>query len=96
MAHRIAWELTNGEIPKGLQIDHLCMNKPCVNPEHMELVTNRENKLRWAAQLTKCPKGHPYSGNNLRVDKIGTKRCRICMTAAARRCRQKKLTSGTL
>ncbi len=45
-AHRIAWEIVRGEIPDGLQIDHLCRNRGCVNPAHLEPVTQRENILR--------------------------------------------------
>lgn len=78
MAHRISYELFVGEIPKGLQLDHLCLNKACVNFTHLEPVTNRENKLRWAATLTHCPSGHEYTGKNVFVDKIGTKRCKEC------------------
>src|SRR3954468_21995491 len=73
-AHVVAWELRHGPVPEGLQLDHTCLNKACVNPDHLEPVTNRENKLRWARTLTKCPQGHPYSGDNLWVSKAGTKR----------------------
>lgn len=79
MAHRVSYEIYKGKIPRGLQLDHLCMVKHCVNPAHLEPVTNQENKRRWAASLTHCPQGHPYSGDNLRIYQ-GTKRCRKCMT----------------
>ena len=47
LAHRVMYEAVNGPIPDGLQIDHLCENKPCVNPAHMEPVTMAENLRRW-------------------------------------------------
>lgn len=48
-AHRVAWELTNGSVPDGLQLDHLCRNRACVRPDHLEPVTQRENILRGTA-----------------------------------------------
>lgn len=60
LAHRIAYELFVGPIPEGLQIDHLCRVRRCVNPEHLEPVTQLENVRRgiWA-QATHCKYGHP-------------------------------------
>lgn len=64
--HRMMYEIAYGEIPKGLQIDHLCENKPCCNPDHLEVVTPRENILRGNsiiaqnARKTRCPRGHEY------------------------------------
>lgn len=93
-AHRWAYEAMIGPIPKGLQLDHLCRVRNCVNPKHLEPVTHQENIRRgmagahWAAK-THCPQGHPYSGENLYVTP-GEKRrrmCRECMrnrTATAR------------
>lgn len=93
LAHRFAYELLVGVIPEGLQIDHLCNVRNCVNPAHMEPVTNLENQRRaWERggnenrrdmlgaikrQKTHCPQGHPYSGSNLRID----------ASSGARRCR---------
>jgi len=59
-AHRASYILFRGEIPVGLHIDHLCRNILCVNPEHLEAVTVRENNLRAAAAKTHCPRGHNY------------------------------------
>jgi HNH endonuclease len=69
-AHRYAYELLVGPIPDGLQLDHLCRNRACVRPEHLDPVTQMENLRRgetfvhWSKQ-THCRNGHPYSGDNL-------------------------------
>ena len=88
--HRIAWEWERGPIPPGLQIDHLCRNRACVNWHHMEPVTQAENKRRGeggqktgAMQRAKthCPKGHRYDESNtyLWVGRLYEKRqCREC------------------
>ncbi len=44
MAHRISWELENGPIPNGLQVDHMCLTRRCVNPTHLRLVTSKQNQ----------------------------------------------------
>jgi hypothetical protein len=81
--HRKAYELLIGPIPEGLTLDHLCRVRHCVNPWHMEPVTNTENVLRGQsftakhAKKTHCPSGHPYSGENLRMYE-GRRYCRAC------------------
>lgn len=84
-AHRVAYELSVGLIPDGLQLDHLCRNRMCVNPEHLEPVPCRENLLRGDtvtarnARVTECPQGHPYSGTNVRYSKRnGARYCNEC------------------
>jgi hypothetical protein len=67
LVHRLAYEQAVGPIPFGLTIDHLCRNKLCVNPDHLEPVTNAENLRRAAAAKTHCKQGHPLSGDNLRI-----------------------------
>lgn len=82
-AHRIAYMLTVGPIPDGLQLDHLCRNRACCNPAHLEPVTARENCLRGEtvaarnAAKTHCSNGHPYAGDNLITKRHG-RACRIC------------------
>ncbi|MHB8484087.1 MAG: HNH endonuclease signature motif containing protein [Nitrospiria bacterium] len=86
-AHRLSYEAFIGKIPKGLQLDHLCRVPSCVNPKHLEPVTNRENTIRgtagdWQLAKTHCPQGHPYSGDNLVLVKNGKGRaCKICKVA---------------
>lgn len=83
-AHRFAYELLVDSIPDGLQIDHLCRNPCCVNPEHLEPVTKRENVLRGvgaSAQNTRkthCIRGHEFSGANLYLHPDGYRVCRAC------------------
>lgn len=87
LAHREIYTLAVGPIPVGLTIDHLCMRPGCVNPEHLEAVTQRENISRgysWAASIglrqakTQCPKGHPYDEMNTRITTSGARACREC------------------
>lgn len=79
-AHRFAYEVAVGPIAAGLQIDHLCRVPACVNPGHLEAVTNRENTLRGAGGVlhTECPQGHEFTPETTRWLKTGTRRCRVC------------------
>lgn len=87
-AHRWAYEHFVGPIPEGLFLDHLCRNRKCVNTNHLEPVTPRENVLRGIAPAaqhatkTHCPAGHPYVGDNLRVTN-GSRFCRACSRASS-------------
>ncbi|MBO0884191.1 MAG: HNH endonuclease [Mycobacterium sp.] len=83
-AHVFAYELLVGPIPTGMQLDHLCRNRSCVNPDHLEPVSQRVNLLRGATQpafntaKTHCPQGHPYEGDNLAFNRDGSRFCRTC------------------
>lgn len=86
LAHRVAYELFVGPIATGLQIDHLCRNHICVNPTHLEPVTQRENILRGESPVAEharreiCKRGHPLAGDNLYVvPRTGARRCRACV-----------------
>lgn len=85
-AHRFAYESLVGRIPKGLEPDHLCRVRACVNPSHLEPVTRRENFLRGshphaaAHNDRTCTRGHPMSEENTyyRIDRPGEWNCRVC------------------
>lgn len=90
-AHRFIYELLIGEIPHGLQLDHLCRVRNCVNPSHLEPVTGRVNILRGEgpcaqhARKTHCPQGHPYDAANTYLHKGKYRYCRICLRLNKRR-----------
>jgi hypothetical protein len=83
MAHRFAYERLIEPIPDGLQLDHLCRNRACVNPHHLEPVTQKVNLLRGIgfagvnARKTHCPRGHEYTPENTKSFS-GWRQCRAC------------------
>lgn len=89
-AHRVAWELTTGNVPDGVELDHLCRVRHCVNPEHLQPVIHQENVLRGMgptalhAKKTHCPKGHEYAGRNL-IERGHGRECRACRNEYKRR-----------
>lgn len=84
-AHRLAFIWANGAIPDGLVLDHLCRNRLCVRPDHLEPVTVLENTRRGLnGQRTHCAAGHQLSSDNIRMMSGGGKpyrQCRICLKA---------------
>lgn len=83
-AHRYAWELANRAVPDGQVMDHLCRNRACCNPAHLEPVDNRTNLLRGDthaaanAAKTRCVRGHEFTEENTYVDSLGKRICRKC------------------
>jgi hypothetical protein len=90
--HRVAYELYVGPIPEGLVIDHLCRNRGCVNPAHMEPVTRGENVRRGEApsavsvRENRCQRGHEFTPENtfIRSNRAGKRECRECIRARDR------------
>lgn len=82
--HRFVYACVRGVIKNGLMIDHLCRNRSCVNPQHLELVTNKENILRGVgptainSRKTTCKRGHGLIGDNVVITSEGNRRCKVC------------------
>lgn len=95
-AHRWAYEQVHGPIPPGLQLDHLCRNRACVNVAHLEAVTGRVNTLRGATRAarnlakTHCPLGHAYDAVNTYTDRNGGRSCKECKRRQTRAYKQRK------
>lgn len=106
--HRIAYLAANGSIPDGLQLDHLCRIRSCVNPAHLEAVTQKVNVLRGVgpcainARVTHCPRGHAYDEKNTRIQMnrqggrvYACRHCRTCSNATRKRSSRRAATGAT-
>lgn len=99
-AHRWSYEQIAGPVPPGLELDHLCRNRLCVNPDHLEAVTHEENLARSPLivtminrRKTRCPQGHEYTPENTHIQKSGGRRCRTCVRNETRlRARARRAT----
>lgn len=90
-AHRFSYQYYHDEAaPQGMQVDHLCENKLCVNPMHLELVTPQVNSQRRSAKITVCKQGHDLTGDNIYWTSDGHRECRECRREAVRRMRARR------
>lgn len=96
LAHRYSYETTKGPVPEGLELDHLCRNRACVNPDHLEPVTRLVNQRRGNSPMqaqrkqTHCKRGgHPLDATNTYLWH-GMRRCRICQADDARKYRARR------
>ena len=100
-AHRFAYEEIVGPIPEGLILDHLCRNRSCVNPAHLEPVTNKENVLRGEgiaaknAVKTHCKHGHEFTEENTYITYRGDRSCRTCQRSWNRKRRLRIKNNAT-
>ena len=99
LSHRFSYEMKKQIIPNGLDIDHLCRNKSCVNPDHLETVTRKENLkrafigIRMSMRLrerTHCKQGHVLLGKNLYLTPDNRRQCKICINERSRKSYIKK------
>lgn len=94
--HRVTYRLAHGSIPEGMQLDHLCRNRACLNPKHLEVVTARENTMRSDALTAKfavathCIHGHPFDLVNTYFRPSGGRSCRTCAASQDRRQKAKR------
>ncbi len=100
-AHKFFYEQTKGAVPKGLHLDHLCRNKACVNPDHLEPVTCRTNTVERGrgpsainARKVVCLRGHPLSGDNVYLTKKGQRYCKTCSRARGKEHLARKRAHG--
>lgn len=93
LSHRFIYEYYHGKIENTLEIDHLCRNRDCCNPEHLEAVTHSTNIMRGDHQnrkVTHCPRGHEYNEENTRHTKVGSRICRKCQSIAQKEFQKNK------
>jgi len=89
-AHRVVYESSVGPIPEGHEIDHLCNNRACVNPLHLEPVTHEENTRRAKERRGYCQWGHELTADNTYVTPKGYRNCRECIRWSQRKYRKHK------
>jgi hypothetical protein len=81
-AHRVSYEAFVAPIPDGMTVDHLCFRPPCVNPDHLRLLTHAENAANTShARKTHCVNGHEYTADNTYRSPRGSRDCRTCIRA---------------
>jgi hypothetical protein len=101
LAHRWIYQVLVGPISEGLVLDHLCGTPSCVNPEHLEPVTQQVNTLRGIspaavnAKKTHCIRGHAFDTGNTYINPSGQRQCRRCMKIRMSESKSRHLTGGT-
>jgi HNH endonuclease len=99
LTHRVVYEALVGPVPEGTELDHLCRNRACVNPNHLEAVTRHINIVRGqgpaatkerAARRAHCRHGHPWDDSNTHISPQGRRVCRACKREAAKRQRARR------
>lgn len=93
LAHRVAYEQAHGPIPDGYHVDHLCHERACIEPTHLEAVTPTENRRRSAARIVACPHGHEYVEDNVYINYRGARCCRECLRREWREKSRRKYAS---
>jgi hypothetical protein len=96
--HRVMYMLSHGAIPSGMEIDHTCNNRGCINPDHLQLVTHKENMRLGAERRTHCKAGHEWNETNTYMTAVKRKQggmrmqryCRICRAKAQAELRRRR------
>jgi HNH endonuclease len=91
LAHRAVYVAARGPIPANYEIDHLCMNRACFNPDHLEVTTHSENTHRAVLSRTHCKRGHLWNQENTYTRPLdGSRFCRTCNLENTRSYRQRR------
>ena len=86
-AHRAAWMLTNGPVPEGMVLDHICRDRACINLEHLRVITQQENIMAGLHNIdnrSHCNQGHPFIKENIMIRKNGKRECAECNRVRSR------------
>ena len=95
--HRVAYELANGAVPEGLEVDHLCFERACLNPDHLEAISHTDNVRRGRHNQNhgkaECINGHAFDDANTSIDSLGKRVCKTCARDRMRAHRARKATA---